>query len=678
VVSAVACVSSPEPPADKKQLHAAYERHHGANDHAAAAGDARVLSRVYWIESNFRDALRWSQVALTEAISSGDSSLRGRSLNWFGNVFQIVGDHARAMELYAEADRHLQASDKLERARMNVYQAWYLDSTGSSALAEGLLEGALLVAREAEDRRLIRAVASNLGDIATRSAASVGDVARRKRALEKAGAYLDEARATLDGEQPSAGLLLHEARLATARGDLADAERILAEAATRAPLETRWQIDCERGRVAEVRRNLDEAARSYAAAIEIVEELRRDSAPIDVQAPFLQMRWEPYQRLLALQLAREDATGAFSTIARAQGRMFVDSLAIRVAEEGSAPRDHVNAGIARIDGLERVVPLLARSPVVRSISAERVLTALRASKVRHVLMYFADRDRMRLVAVVDGAPRLTRVNVSLTTLAQLVDGFRARPDDPGVAAELGAAILPQEALPADRGERIHVVPAGTLMTVGFAALRVAGERLLDRHEIVLAPSVVWLAALSDEVFVDNGDRIVIADSRSNLPKAEQELRRVVAHTGATAYMGKDANRDALCSAAGSALLHVISHSGMDDRGGYLALSSGKVGTAEILEGGINPRLVVLPTCGSAATGRIEMWDSLASAFLAAGSSHVVATLASVEDSAAATFTELFYLHGGVGDPVGATTRAQRELARTHGAKTWSAFVVAGL
>ena len=72
-----------------------------------------------------------------------------------------------------------------------------------------------------------------------------------------------------------------------------------------------------------------------------------------------------------------------------------------------------------------------------------------------------------------------------------------------------------------------------------------------------------------------------------------------------------------------------------------------------------------------------MWDSLAAAFLAAGSVHVVATLSSVEDAAAAEFTRLFYRGGGAQDPVGATIRAQRVMARAHKVDDWSAFVVVG-
>jgi CHAT domain-containing protein len=73
-----------------------------------------------------------------------------------------------------------------------------------------------------------------------------------------------------------------------------------------------------------------------------------------------------------------------------------------------------------------------------------------------------------------------------------------------------------------------------------------------------------------------------------------------------------------------------------------------------------------------------MWGSLAAAFLAAGSSDVVATLFSVEDPTAAEFTALFYGAGGERDPVAATAAAQRTMATHLSASAWSAFTVVGL
>lgn len=653
-----------------EQTHLECQHHGSAADHAAASREAIRLSRAHWSKSDFPQALPWAEIAVDEALFSGDAPQRGRSLHWLGNLFHIMGDLDRALEVYEEAEQYMASGDRIEHARMKGYRAWYLDAIGSQEAAVQLYEAVLELAREAGADGLIRATACNLAELAIRRAPRPED-------LQKAERYLEEARATLRGEQPRPGLLLHEAMVARAKGDLDRADEILSEAAARSPSqEVAWQIDCQRGLVAAARGKLQEAARWYREAIRVVEELSRDAEPASVQTPFLQARWEPYQRLLALQHRQGDAEGALATIVRAQGRMFVDALAVRAAND--ARRRPVRSGLAPVDELQRVVALLQTSALVGSVPAQEIQTALRTRQVRQVLVYFADKERMRLVVVVDGQPRLTAVDVELHALAALIDRFRADPGDPWAAAELGSAILPETALPVTRGERIHIIPTGKLITVSFAALQVADERLIERHEVVLAPSVVWLAGLSGRASFDNRDRVVMADSRSDLQRARSELSTVVERTDAAAYMEEEVNGETLRSAAGSSLLHVIAHSASTGRGGHLALTGGDIGAAEILEWDVDPRLVVLPTCGSAATGRVEMWDSLAAAFLAAGSRNVVATLTSVEDPVAAEFTDLFYLHGGVDDPVGATRRAQRELGRSHPASTWSAFVATGL
>jgi CHAT domain-containing protein len=87
---------------------------------------------------------------------------------------------------------------------------------------------------------------------------------------------------------------------------------------------------------------------------------------------------------------------------------------------------------------------------------------------------------------------------------------------------------------------------------------------------------------------------------------------------------------------------------------------------------------VLLTCASAGTTRTEMWGSLAAAFLAAGSEHVVATLTGVPNDQASAFAVVFYRNGGAIDPVAGLSRAQREMARTRPVAEWSPFIVAGL
>jgi CHAT domain-containing protein len=210
-------------------------------------------------------------------------------------------------------------------------------------------------------------------------------------------------------------------------------------------------------------------------------------------------------------------------------------------------------------------------------------------------------------------------------------------------------------------------------------LNAAGRRVVSDHDVVYVPSATGLARLATTATRSSSARILLHDARNNLPHGGEEANAVISLVDAIQKTGSDATIAALRAAENAALLHVIGHSGVDHDGGYLVLADGHVTAADIVGWGVRPRLVVLPTCASAATSKHDMWGSLAVAFLAAGSANVVATLFSVEDAHAVAFTKAFYAHQGSRDPVGAVSAAQREMiANRLSTSVWSAFVVVGL
>jgi hypothetical protein len=466
--------------------------------------------------------------------------------------------------------------------------------------------------------------------------------------------------------------MINEAVLARRRGNLSAASIALDRIPGPFSEDTRWVIAHERGMIAEAGGQLDVAERRFGDAVDLVERLRVEG-PDEANAAFMEEYREPYESLFALHLRRDDTRRAFATLAQAQGRMFLDARMMTVAEAAIAHRACMG-GELRIPGLDQVMATLPRPITEDPRSPEATLAAVRG---KHVFSYFLVGERLRLLKVVEGEPLATSVDVDLEQLEWLIDDFRIRPDDPRTAEALGNALLPHESLPSPPA-RIHIVPMGPLLRVPFAALRVSGERLLDRYEVTYAPSVTGLAAMTAERNAPVGPGLVVADTRSDLKHAGIESRFVAENTGAAPRLGADATVAALRAAADQPLLHVIAHSGLGLRGGYLALEDGQVTAADVLAWRVDPRLVVLPTCASAATRRSEMWDSLAAAFLAAGSQHVVATLTSVQDRVAMDFTREFYRANGLHDPVGGVTRALREMARRYPVSDWSPFVVAGL
>jgi tetratricopeptide (TPR) repeat protein len=648
-------------------LSGALRRHLAVGDHAAASTDTALLSRMHQMASRFPDAIRLADQARVQAELSGEEEALANALIASGDTLEFVGDHPRALDMYTTAARHMATSNKKERARVAIQTSVALIELGRRREARRKLEEARELALDIGAYGLVLAASVNLSEIALAEDrlddAEDDLVAARSAALLRKPARL------------SHGALLNESVLARRRGNLAAALAALGRIQGKLSENTLLLATYERGMIAEASGDLALAEDRFKAAVDIVEKQRAKLAPDAPKAPFLEDRWRPYESLFALRLRRGDARGAFATLMKAQGRMFLDALAVSVAEMASAPPSPMEGAIDRISRLKQAMPLLATSPIRGTRSPEETLALVRG---KHVLTYFPAGGRLRLLAIVNGEPRATSVDVDLKELDRLIDDFRARPEDAAAAESLGNALLPPEALPAPPA-RIHVVPVGPLLHVSFAALRVSGERLLDRYEVVYAPSVTGLAEMAAESAVAAvGPGLVVADTRSDLEHATIESTFVAEQTGATRRVGPAATIAAVQGAAELPLLHVISHSGLGVRGGYLLLADGQVTAADILEWRVSPRLVVLPTCASAATVRNEMWDSLAAAFLAAGSRHVVATVASVQDRVAADFTRHFYREDGMRDPVGGVTRALRAMAKRYPVADWSAFVVAGL
>ena len=119
--------------------------------------------------------------------------------------------------------------------------------------------------------------------------------------------------------------------------------------------------------------------------------------------------------------------------------------------------------------------------------------------------------------------------------------------------------------------------------------------------------------------------------------------------------------------------------GVGPRGSWLALSDGRVGSDVILNERLGVRDVVLASCASAHRWEPDTWGSLATAFLASGSRHVLAALLPVDDRATREFVLRFYAEREANDPATALANVQRAAAaRGEPVLNWAPFVVLGL
>lgn len=630
--------------------------HRAKGDHVGAYADAQELADALRDRYDFEDALKLAKTSLDEATRAGDSVLESRALRLLARVHHDIGNNAEARETYRAALAKLGSEDRKDRALELIHRGAFLAGQHQYALARQDLEDALALATQLQDFKLARDAEVNLSNI---------DMGQEN--LDAAWTHLDRAQAAWDKSgqtRPSAGILVNRAILSQMRRDFPRALRALDELSSADPppdAETAWLIAQQRGSIymdAGADRMAEEA---FHQATSIVEEMWSTS-PL---ASFLEERWSPYQSLFALQIKRNALQDAFETVIRAQGRMFL-ARAIGAKTSSAKPecQEHLRSPREMVDS----------SPLAQALSATETLDALGG---RYVLNYFVGAERMRLLVIDGGRVSLASVDVAINDLDRLVTAFLMAPDG-DAADELGKLLLPPDV--SDRAPpRFYVVPAGPLLRIPFAALKVRGQRVVSRHEIVYAPSATGLARLATAAARPASAPVLLHDARSNLLHGGEEANVVVSLVNAIQKTGSDANIAALRAAANAELLHVIGHSGLDHDGGYLVLADGHVTAADIVGWGVRPRLVVLPTCASAATSKQDMWGSLAVAFLAAGSVNVVATLFSVEDVHAVDFTKAFYKHHGAHDPVGATAEAQREMiAGNHPTSVWSAFIVVGL
>ncbi len=170
----------------------------------------------------------------------------------------------------------------------------------------------------------------------------------------------------------------------------------------------------------------------------------------------------------------------------------------------------------------------------------------------------------------------------------------------------------------------------------------------------------------------------------DLPATRSELEQLAAlfpgHS--QLLMGAGASHTALEGGApGSDILHLATHASLEREAdqAHLLLSDGRYSARQVFACPLKPgALVVLSACNTAnSRGQERAPTTLASAFLAAGASQVVATLAPVEDEAARRFFASFYrqLQAGYA-PAQALQRAKTERAGDPD-KYWAAFVLLG-
>jgi len=628
-----------------------------AGRHADASRAAGMLAYLSQIESRFSDELQMAQLAVAEAELSGDDAMRGRAMSSLAEAYDWTGMANAARDSFLRAEE-LDETWPDELAHIYFKHAGFLLDLGTPDDLETSLKY-IEASAAARDLALARGRDSQVAPLALalrlNRADALSQLGRLDAADRETAAAMRELGPSPDAAQV-AKIRLVEGYVAARRGDPATAEVLFSQADDGSLSEDyRWRIKLELARLYRAAGHADWAEDAYRAAIAIIEPLRGAATRIELRPWMLERRTPPYAELLALLVEQRRTIEALVVAESLHARALLDAV-LGGAGERTTAEQALTA--ARIHQRLRVPsPPLDGASLMSTVGDREALVFLTIGAVTwraHVV---------RGIVAFDQLPA--------ETLA-LARQFNSAPGDTAVSEQTSAALLPADL--ADSRRPLYVIATGPLADLPFAALRRRGHYLIDERPVARLPGLVALRAPAPTW---DQRAIFLGDSRGNLPEAAREVRELAASMGVSASVGPAAARQVVTSARGARILHIAAHGLTTSAGRAIALADGNLTAADVLDDGLDPQVVVLSGCATAASSDAESWDGFPSAFLAAGSRYVVATLRSVDDAPAAQVTEAYYAQPASMNPIERLAGAQRQLARTLPVTVWASFAAWG-
>ncbi len=614
--------------------------------HADASRTASTLSRVPRPEARFEDALEYARLAVFEAAQSGDQRVWGQAETALAEVYDDIGREEDARDAFISAAGHLVAAPKLQAFTYMKHGIFLVDLGPEHQVRAGLiyLEHARAQIRgiaEPDDqlRRIIE-FAVNLNRAT--ALAELGELDAAEAELAITTAYNDKAMRRL---------ALVRGYIASRRGDLAAAEGLFAGAdLDEDDLDYRWWFATELARAYLRAGRPVDAERSYREAIRAVEAVRAAAKEPELRPWVLAHRSKPYIGLLGLMAEQGRGLDALVAAESLQARTWLDVVLGRDRFAASAQQSLLAARLRQ------------RPEAWPALGGPEILARLDGREAIVLISVGAARWRMHVAGGV-----VTIIALSADDRAA-IEQFHRTPGDQAAAMRAALALLPAGA--GDRATPLYVVVSGELADLPFAALRVGGRFLIEARPVVRLPG---LSTLGCRAGTWTDERIFLGDSRGDLPMARAEVQRLA---GADALVGKAADRFAFARGARAALLHAAVHGKLTSSGGALDLADGPMTAAAVFDQQIAPRVVMLTGCATSAGADAEAWSGFPSAFLAAGSRYVIATLRSVRDGPAAEVVRAYYAQPEELGPVERLAAAQRTVMRLP-VDAWASFAVWG-
>jgi CHAT domain-containing protein/tetratricopeptide (TPR) repeat protein len=239
----------------------------------------------------------------------------------------------------------------------------------------------------------------------------------------------------------------------------------------------------------------------------------------------------------------------------------------------------------------------------------------------------------------------------------------------------------------ERAERLVIVPHGPLHTLPFHALVGPDGPLLQSQEVSYAPSATIFARCLERRPQPGANVLLMGLSDERIPRVRDEVTAIAAHwPGASVYLDEQVTIGRLREEAGRhRIIHLATHGLFrSDNPSFsaLKLADGWLSLPEIATLPLsNVELVTLSACetGVSHVAAGDELISLSRAFFAAGPTSLVVSLWTVDDHAAATLMEQFYLNLRAGQSKSAALRQAQLVIREQYPHPyfWAPFVLLG-
>ena len=641
-------------------LETAQTLHRAAARRSELALDDQAIAGIQTTRHQFAQALRTLDECIGEAHAAGEATTEGYCHVSAAGVLVQAGAFDEAQ---LELDR---AEPKLtkgrDRAVFDVQQGNLYQERLRSPVYDGYHEQAVTQFKHALARAKLAQLPALVLSAELNLAVSLGELRR----FEEAEQHLAEA-ALLETDSAQATERAEiAARIAYRRGDLALAASLNDRLYnTLVEDDERIEVCAVQAHIALLSSDLVRAESWARRGIALAEKVRAAESSVELRSWILATRREPYELLFAAlaRAGRDDK--ALEVFDQWQGRSLQDALS---RPAGAAALD-LRGVASRIESLSLWLPMVAEAPLLQSTAGHLDVKALRSIDL--LALVIADRHLWR-VTTADGQLHLDDLGV-FAALKDRIERFTAAPTERALADDVGQLLTYEATFRATR-EPLRVVLDGPLSGLPVAALRRNGRPLIAARPIVRTTRVSESACAARPS--QPRTPVILADAAGNLPDARAEARELATLLGTTSAVGAEATSTALFAAGRSSLLHVAVHADIDASGSYLALHDQKVHALDISARRLGPALVVLAACGSAMSDDPDLSGSLATAFLAGGSTQVLATLRPVSDLGARSLVSKFYLQGGATDPVHVLAKIQASLADTDNSD-WPNFAVFG-